>query len=122
MQSYGLPEQILTRLNRSLFKFIWQRKYSKRKAFGKIKRKTMVGEYNEGGLKMINMLDIQECYYLQWAGRLFESYNESWCCIPKFHFESIAIGRSIFEINCRPNKIKELKRVKNEFWKTGLQL
>jgi hypothetical protein len=71
MQSIGLPQAVLTRIHRILYKFIWQRKHSNRKAFEKVKRKIMETEYKEGGLNMINILDFQKYLYLQWAGRLF---------------------------------------------------
>ena len=70
MQSIGLPQAVLDKINSILYKFIWQRKHSNRKAFEKVKRKVMEAEY-KGGLKMITILDFQKCLYLQWAGKLF---------------------------------------------------
>ena len=37
MQSIGLPEEVLTNANRLCSKFIWQKRFSNRKEFEKIK-------------------------------------------------------------------------------------
>ena len=85
MQSIGLPETILNKVYIILYNFLWQRKYSNRKAFEKIKRKNPEGDYNEGGLQMINVTDTQKLYYLQWSGKLCNTTIENWSYIPKWH-------------------------------------
>ena len=116
MQSIGLPEKILSEINRILYKFIWQRKFSNKKAFEKVKRKVMEGEVNEGGLKMVNVIDLQSCFYLQWIGRLYRSGDENWSFIPKWYFQSVANGNNIFDVNCRPTESNIIKSIKSEFW------
>ena len=37
MQSVGLPEKVLIDVNRLFYKFIWQKRFSNRKAFEKVK-------------------------------------------------------------------------------------
>ena len=53
MQSIGIPEKVFTDLNRLFYKFIWQKRFSNRKAFEKKKRSVMEGNVAEGGLNML---------------------------------------------------------------------
>ena len=51
MQSIGLPEKVLIDVNRLFYKFIWQKRFSNRKAFEKVKRVIVEGNLEDGGLK-----------------------------------------------------------------------
>ena len=120
MQSIGLPEKILQNVNRALYKFLWQRRFSNKKAFEKIKRKTLQSSYDKGGLKMIDMNEIQKCYNLQWAGKLVSFENENWSYIPRWHIEKLASKFGAFDFNCKPDKAKRLETIQNDFWKNVL--
>ena len=122
MQSIGLPETVLTTINTLLYKFLWQRRFNNRKAFEKIKRGVLQQDYDIGGLKMVDMRLLQQCYYLQWAGKLYKSKGENWTCIPKFHLSKIATGNRVFEINGQPRHVKLLHDIENTFWKTVLTI
>ena len=117
MQSIGLPETVLKQINTILYKFLWQRKHSNRKAFEKVKRRTMESEYAHGGLKMINIIDMQKLFNLQWAGKLFHAAKENWSLIPRWHFRKIVNKGEIFNLNIKPKQIKVLTEIENEFWK-----
>ena len=117
MQSIGIPESVLKKINTLLYKFVWQRKYSNRRAFEKVKRKVMESDYDKGGLNMVNMMDTQHSAYLQWAGKLFSTTEENWSVIPKWHLSKIINNKGIFMINCRSNKIKNINDIQNDFWK-----
>ena len=49
-----LPDEILKNINTILFKFLWKRKFSKRRAFEKVKRDVVCQDYANGGVKIIN--------------------------------------------------------------------
>ena len=118
MQSIGLPLGVLTKLNTLLYKFLWQKRYSNRKAFEKVKRKIMESDIDQGGLNMINMISFQEYFHLQWAGKLFEATDkQNWSQLPKWHCEKLAKNNHIFEINSRSKNLKGLDRIENSFWK-----
>lgn len=117
MQSVGLPEAVLQKINRLLYKFIWQRRFSNRKAFEKIKRKVMQNDYDKGGLRMVDMNEIQTLYYLQWAGKVASSDKENWTFIPQWHLSQLASRNKVFEFNCRSKKAKNLHSIQNDFWK-----
>ena len=118
MQSVGLPHNVLCKINTILYKFLWQKKQSNRKAFEKVKRKTMETDFEMGGIRMINMVTLQKCYYLQWAGKLFEATGKhNWTSIPLWHVEKIARNNNVFYINCKLKDVKSLERIDNHFWK-----
>ena len=121
MQSIGLPEHVLTTINKTLYKFVWQRKTSNRKAFEKVKRKVMESEIQKGGVKMTNIFHLQKGFYLQWIGKLKTSRNdENWCCIPKWHLNKIVSGLKVFEINCRSKSLSPNSGIDNPFWREVL--
>ena len=64
LQSLSLPESALTTIDRVLFKFIWQKKASDKKAFEKIKRNVLCRGIQEGGLNMISVRDQQKVFLI----------------------------------------------------------
>ena len=115
MQSVGLPEKILDDINRMLYKFIWQRRYSNRKAFEKVKRKIVQQDYDNGGIRMIDMKSMQSYFYLQWAGKIV-SCNDNWTYIPR---HVLQIGNNsnflVLDFNCKAKDAKV--DIQNSFWK-----
>lgn len=117
MQSVGIPEEVLKEINSLLYKFLWQRRFHNKKAFEKIKRKVLQSAYSKGGLEMVDMLDLQKIYYLQWAGKLVSS-EDNWTIIPYWCLGHIGSKVNAFEFNCRATSAKYLWKIKSEFWKT----
>ena len=118
MQSIGIPLSVLQKLNTILYKFLWQRTHSNRKAFEKVKRKVMQLDYDLGGLKMIDLVEIQKCYYLQWVGKLANSNDsDTWNKIPYYHFDQIG---GIFDTNCKSKDVRGIEYIKSIFWKNVL--
>ena len=116
MQSIGIPDKFLMEIQRLFYKFIWQRKCSNKKAFEKVKRVVMEGNIDTGGLKMVNLIDMQNMFYLQWIGKLSKTTN-SWTVIPKWSFSLMANGMNAFCFNSRSAKTAGLNKLKNTFWK-----
>ena len=75
MQSMGLPEKVLTDINRLFYTFIWQKRFSNRKACEKVKRVIVEGNLEDGGLKMVNVVHLQKAFYLQWVGKLVKIWR-----------------------------------------------
>ncbi len=73
MQSIGLPEKVLIDVNRLFYKFIWQKRFSNRKAFEKVKRVIVERNLEDWRLKMVNVVLLQKAFYLQWVGKLAKS-------------------------------------------------
>lgn len=120
MQSVGLPESVLLKINRLLYKFVWQRRFSNKKAFEKVKRKVMQSDFENGGLRMVDMCKLQTIYYLQWAGKIVAMKNENWTVIPQWHLSQIASKFLAFDFNCRSKKAKCIHVIRNEFWERVL--
>ena len=117
MQSIGVPEDALIKINTMLYKFVWQRKHSNRKAFEKVKRTTMEADYQYGGQKMINVNNLQKIFYLQWAGKLYMSDDkEQWSDIPKWHLNKILGNNGTFMLNCKAKDLRSLDNIQNNFW------
>ena len=77
MQSTGLPEKkVLIDANRLLYKFIWQKRFSNRKAFENVKRVIVEENLEDGGLKLVNVVHLQKAFHLQWVGKLAKSGEE----------------------------------------------
>ena len=122
MQTIGLKDDILVQINRILYQFVWQRKFSNKKAFEKIKRKVMESSVDKGGVNMINISKIQESFYLQWAGRLSLADSENWSLIPKWMYSKIAKSLNAFNFNCRPSNLKMLSAIQSNFWRKVLEV
>ena len=66
IQSLSLPSAVLDEIDRILFKFIWQKKFSNKKTFEKVKRSVMCKKFSEGGLNMVSVKDQQIAFQLKW--------------------------------------------------------
>ena len=68
MQAFKIPDDVLTEVNRLLFRFFWRKK--DRKAFEKVKRTVVCSDVENGGLTMIDVRQMQLTFLLHWAVRL----------------------------------------------------
>merc|ERR1711893_466873 len=66
MQALILPEHVLKMINTTIFRFLWKKQYSNRRAFEKVKRDVLCLDYKKGGLKMINIFDMQFSFVVKW--------------------------------------------------------
>ncbi|GFR68800.1 tRNA (Cytosine-5-)-methyltransferase [Elysia marginata] len=71
-----MPNKVLTHINRIFFRFIWKKKYCNKRAFEKVRRKTVCNETKNGGLKMFNIINIQSAAYKHWAEALLTEEEE----------------------------------------------
>ena len=76
LQSLSLPESALAEIDTLMFKFIWQKQLSNKKAFEKIKRTTLCLDVASGGLKMISVKDQQKVFHVNWIKKL-NTYKEN---------------------------------------------
>ena len=117
MQSVGIPDIVLNKINTMLYKFIWQRKHSNKKAFEKVKRKVMESDIEMGGLKMINICNLQKLFYLQWAGKFSAKTDENWSFIPRWDLRKLIDRNGCFFINSNSKEIEHINDLENDFWK-----
>ena len=62
---------IIQELNRLLFKFLW-------KGTDKVTRLSAINEYENGGLKIIDLESMIKSLRLAWIKRTFEAYDSTW--------------------------------------------
>lgn len=73
IQALVPSEKTLNTLELLLFKFIWQKKHSNKKAFEKVKRKTICQPVENGGLSMISVKTQSKLFQLKWIKQILES-------------------------------------------------
>ena len=87
------PKELLKELNKILFKFLW-------KGVDKVTRASVTNEYEEGGLRMVDLECMVKSLILAWLKRIFSETNGTW----KSYLQHIlsSIGGSFF-FNCNYN-------------------
>ena len=118
MQALVIPESVLTEINSILFRFLWKKRNNNRKAFEKVKRSVMCEEYDQGGLKMINVQQMQTSFLLQWAIKLCKAKEEEkWIVIPRLQLYRLGANYACFFSNASAKNFKGLENIQSSFWK-----
>jgi hypothetical protein len=96
----AVPENVIKELNQIAFNFVWHGKPDK------VKRTTIIADYQEGGLKMLDVVSFINAQKVMWVKRLLAKTEEgSWKVYPKRLLSKLLHGHS-FQCNF------ELKNVK----------
>ena len=120
MQVIIIPDAVLIEVNRLLFRFVWRKSNSNRKAFEKVKRVVMCHDFEHGGLKMLDVRQMQASFVLHWVVRLCRAGpDERWSFIPHSHFSSLGV-QACFYANVDSRGFKGLDEVNSYFWKEVL--
>lgn len=86
------PAQVIDIVNNMLAKFIWNGKKPK------IKRDTLIGPKDRGGLDLPEYNTVSKSLQCAWVKRMKEGAEKQWMTIPSFYLENIG-GLFIFECN-----------------------
>ena len=121
LQSLSVPEDVLTKINTTLFRFIWKKKITNTKAFEKVKRKTICKQPEMGGLKMINIKDMQNSFLLSWVSKLKNTIDEKWKRKTIEEMSKLGNNLQCFNANVDSKQFKGINLVKNQFWKSVLK-
>ena len=97
-----VPEDIIKQLNLLAFDFVWQYKPNK------VKRNTIISDFDSGGLRMIDVESFIEAQKVMWVKRLLRNDSGSWKTYPNLLLQRLA-GRKSFQ--CNTNMIE-----KNNIW------
>ena len=96
----AVPENIIAELNQIAFDFVWNYKPNK------VKRTTIISDYEEGGLKMLDVECFINAQKVMWVKRLLAKNDEgSWKIYPQRLLSKILHGHS-FQCNFDLKKIK----------------
>ena len=120
MQALTAPTQILNSVNTMLFKFLWKKKQTNTKAFEKVKRNVVCNTTAEGGIKMINITDMQTSFQLNWINQIQINDNKKWKAIPRYHLNQIGSNLTVLHATVTTKNLKGLQLITSAFWKTAL--
>ena len=116
VQAFIIPDDVLSEVNRLLFRVLWRKKDCNRKEFEKVKRTVVCGDTENGGLRMIDVRQMQLSFLLQWAVRLCQAQrSEKWSWTPKMLFACLGSKNECFYSNVNSSMFKGLKLVKSHF-------
>ena len=99
ISSLDVPREYLGAVNSAILKFIWKNKKDN------IKRKLMILDYDQGGLRAPSIDVLAESLKLDWISRLLTdepTCSESWKTIPDYFFEKY--GGLNFVLRCNYDK------------------
>ena len=101
-----VPKEIVKELNQIIFKFLW-------KGTDKMTRLSTINEYENGGLKMIDLESMIKSLRLAWLKRIFQCNNGAWRSFLRFSLEPfgasfyfiviMTLKRYIFPLNSIPS-------------------
>ena len=128
MQSIGISEENLVKINKILFGFIWQStNKGNKKVIERVKRDTLCSSLDEGGLNMIDLIKMQHSFLLKWADKLLSNNEDAldrtyhWKLIPIRLFEPVG-GISVFNCSVHGSNFKGLDLIKSNYWKRVLNV
>ena len=99
-----------------------KKKDNNKKAFEKVKRNVLCSDYDQGGLKMIDVKQMQTSFLLQWVIRLTKySSSDKSTVIPRMIFSSHGKNFECLHSNVNSKSFKGLNHIKSKFWSTVLR-
>ena len=124
MQSFVLPEKLLDRINTLMFKYLWSKsKYKEeelKRVPEKVKRNVIIQDYKKGGLKMIEIHDVQKAYLVKWVKTLVTPGNGAFRIIPQMYFDKFGPDMTVFNSTVKKGEMEGLDMLKSCFYKTLL--
>ena len=100
------PEDFIKTVNDMAFSFLWSKKPDK------IKIKTIIADYLDGGLKMLDIETFIKAQKIMWIKRLCKPGDASWKAYPQYIFKK-QLGINSFKCNLNINNIP---KVDNFYW------
>ena len=110
-----VPDKYRKEIESKCFKFIWDGKPDK------VKRNTMIGNFEMGGLNMIDIGSYFASLRASWVSRFVSGEMDNWKLIPYKYFRQFGKNWLIFSMNIEYKKIKDYLRFIPDFYKEILQ-
>ena len=115
IQSITLPSAVLKEIDSVIFRFLWQKKYTNKRAYEKVKRSVLCLPIQNGGLGMISMTDQQSVFHFKWIRKLWER-NKEYKIANTFFSKFINLK---YFVKCRPQtKSINTINIPSNFWCT----
>ncbi len=86
-----IPNEYINEINKILYNFIWPSR-------DRIKRNTIIGEIEDGGLKMVDFQSQLEAIKATWVLRILENQDNRWSLIPKYYFNTFGNDNQLFKM------------------------
>jgi hypothetical protein len=87
-----IPPDFIDLINTLSYNFIWNNKPEK------IKRLTLIADYEDGGKKMLDIDSFLKSQKIMWVKRLLSPDNASWKAVPLLFMEAL-LGKDTFKCN-----------------------
>ena len=97
-----VPDIIVNKLKELQYDFLWNGKRAK------VSHESLIGSYESGGLKSIDIPSKIKALQLSWVKRLYDNHEHPWKIIPKYLFNKYFMSDKIFFPNFQctiPNKL-----------------
>ena len=82
------PQAVINKINSILYNFLWNGK-------DKIKRKAIIQDYEEGGMKMMDFESYVKARHIMWTKRLLDDNYHDWKRFPLYYFRNFG-GPKLF--------------------------
>jgi hypothetical protein len=122
-----LSKQAINRINKLMLKYIWcqQNVYKECDLNGvieKVGRKTLIENYEEGGLIMIDLTHMQNSLAIKWITKLQQTGNGIWRHIPMFYLNNLGPELLIFKMNANSKDLKGWNTYFQQFYKKLIEI
>ena len=122
MQSIGISDEKLKRINTIMYRFIWNpRAEEGKKVTEKIRREIVNKSYENGGLNMIDIVKLQYSFLLKWGDKLLDTSQDKWKVIPLMVLKHVG-GLLAFKSSVNSSEFKGLDLVESSFWARVLKI
>ena len=87
-----VPQSVMKKLGKIIYEYLWGSKVNK------VKKETVVREYVQGGIKMIDIEKLIQSFRLKWLGRITDETDGYWKDMAILYFEQF--GGLKLLLNC----------------------
>ncbi len=126
MQGLIPPKCTLDRINRLLFKFIWSKKQYRESDLAlvveRVKRETLIHDYNEGGLRMIDIRQMQYSLAIKWISKLSMPGDGIWRALPLYYLNKFGQRLLIFQMNTQFRDLRGWEKYYPQFYKSLIEI
>ena len=119
MKSIALPKTVLDQINSIFFRFVWKKRFNNKRAYEKVRRSVMSNDYDDGGLRMIDMHRLQVSIMLKWVNDLIASDIIDWKSLPLSLLSNVG-GLVAFKSNVPSKLFIGLDLIPSIFWRKAL--
>ena len=105
---------------------MWSKKEYKEqdlsKVIERVKRNTLIKDYSEGGLNMIDMFHMQSSISIKWITKLLQPGNGIWRAIPLFYLNKFGPNMLIFKMNTTYREIRGWEKYYPQYYKSLIEM